>query len=199
MNENPIIVAIEGIDGAGKTTLIDEICRYFGKKSIVYKRTCKGNFVDRLVSSAIMKKFYMLQVPIYLILSYKNYILFKIHNKSGSKIIIMDRCFLSNICYFYPKALKSNRLLNLLLFFEVKLFPQKIFILDVDTRKGQSRDFNKKSLRWLNATRSAYLEAVESDLSKLVKIELIPEELTIPEKCSIVINYIEGEKNNGNR
>ena len=117
MNKSQIVVAIEGIDGSGKTTLINEICRYFGEKSIVYKRTHKGKFIDRIVSSAIMQKFYMLQVPIYLLLSYKNYILFKINNKSRDKIIIMDRCFLSNICYFYPKALENNRLLTILLFF----------------------------------------------------------------------------------
>ena len=41
MNKSQIVVAIEGIDGSGKTTLINEICRYFGEKSIVYKRTHK--------------------------------------------------------------------------------------------------------------------------------------------------------------
>lgn len=186
MNKSQIIVAIEGIDGAGKTTLIDEIYRYFGEKSIVYKRTSKGNFMDKLVSSAIMQKYYMLQVPIYLMLSYKNYILFKLNNKSRNKIIIMDRCFLSNICYFYPKALKNNRLLKTLLLFEVKLFPQKIFILDVDPQKGQIRDLNRKSLKWLEATKNTYLEAVNSNLTKLVEIELIPEDLTIEKKVILL-------------
>lgn len=199
MNKSQIVVAIEGIDGSGKTTLINEICRYFGEKSIVYKRTHKGKFIDRIVSSAIMQKFYMLQVPIYLLLSYKNYILFKISNKSRDKIIIMDRCFLSNICYFYPKALENNRLLTILLFFEVKLFPQKIFILDVDPQKGQIRDSNKKSLKWLKTTKSAYLKTINSSLAEFMNIELIPEELPIEKKCNVIINYIEGERKNGNR
>lgn len=72
--------------------------------------------------------------------------------------------------------------------------PQKIFILDVDPKKGQVRDLNRKSLKWLTATRSAYLEAVNSSLTKLVKIELIPEELTLEKKSNIIINYIKGEK-----
>ena len=198
MNRSQIIIAIEGIDGAGKTTLINEICRYFGEKSIVYKRTNKGKFMDRLVSSTLMQKYYMLQVPLYLMLSYKNYSLFKINNECRNKIIIMDRCFLSNICYFYPKALNNNRLLRILLFFEVKLFPQKIFILDVDPKKGQIRDSNRKSLEWLKITKSAYLASVNSTLAQLVKIELIPEKLTIEKKRNIIINYIEGEKKYGN-
>lgn len=198
MNKSQIIVAIEGIDGAGKTTLIHEICHYFGRQCVVYKRTNKGNFMDKLVSSAIMQKYYMFQIPIYLMLSYKNYILFKINNKNRNQIIIMDRCFLSNICYFCPRALTNNRLMKTLLFFEVKLFPKKIFILDVDPKKGQFRDSNRKSLKWLTVARSAYLEAVDSCLTKFVKIELIPEDLPIEKKYNIIINYIKGEKN-GNR
>ena len=194
MKKSQIIVAIEGIDGAGKTTLIKEICRCLGENSLVYKRTSKGKLMDKLVSSAIMQKYNILQIPIYLMLSYKNYILFKINNKSRNKIIIMDRCFLSNICYFFPKALKNNKLLKKLLFFEVKLFPQKIFILDVEPKKGQMRDENRKSLKWLTATRNAYLEAIDSSVTKLVKIELIPEKLPIEKKCNIIINYIKGEK-----
>lgn len=198
MNRSQIIIAIEGIDGAGKTTLINEICLYFGETSIVYKRTNKGKFMNKLISSTLMQKYYVLQVPLYLMLSYKNYILFKINNKCRNKIIIMDRCFLSNICYFYPEALNNNRLLRILLFFEVKLFPQKIFILDIDPKKGQIRDSNRKPLKWLKNTKSAYLASVNSTLAQLVKIEIIPEKLTIEKKRNIIINYIEGEKKYGN-
>lgn len=194
MKKDDFIVALEGIDGAGKTTVINEICRYFGGKSIVYKRTNKGRLMDKILSSSVMQKYYLLQIPIYLILSYKNFLLFKLNNKSSDKVIIMDRCFLSNICYFCPKALKNKRILSLLLFFEVKMFPQKIFILDVAPIIGQKRDLNKKSLKWLTNTRNAYLEAIDSSLLKMVKIELIPKELTIEKKCNIIINYIKGEK-----
>lgn len=193
-----IIVAIEGIDGAGKTTLINKMCRDFGEKSIVYKRTKKGKFTEKLISSTIMQKYHILQAPIYLILSYKNYILFKLKNKNLKEIVIMDRCFLSNICYFYPQALKNTHFLKVLLFFEVKMFPRKIFILDVDARTGQARDSNRKSLHWLEITKNAYLESINSNLIKQVAIELLPEELTIDKKSDIVTKYIEGERKNGN-
>lgn len=97
------------------------------------------------------------------------------------------------------KYAEYNRLLTILLFFEVKLFPQKVFILDVDPKKGQIRDSNKKSLKWLKTTKSAYLKTINSSLAEFMNIELIPEELPIEKKCNVIINYIEGERKNGNR
>lgn len=192
MDKSQIIIAIEGIDGAGKTTLISEICRYFGDEVVVYRRTSKGKILDKLVSSRMMQKHYMLQIPIYLYLSYKNYFLFKLKNRN--RIIIMDRCFLSNVCYFFPNALHCNKLLKKLLFFEIKLFPQMIFIIDVNPEIGQIRDYKRKSLEWLKKTRKAYLEAENSNLVKWVSIEVIRESLSVEEKCNIIINYIKGEK-----
>ncbi len=192
MKSKQIIVAIEGIDGAGKTTLINELLRFYKKDAIVYSRTRKGALINKLVSSTLLQKHYMLQVPIYLLLSYKNYILFKLKNKKmlNKKIIIMDRCFLSNICYFFPKAIQNIGVFRKVLFFEIKLIPQVIFILDVNPRTGQIRDCNKKSLKWLKETRKSYLASLYSFLTKWVKIELIQENLSVEKKCETIIQYI---------
>lgn len=56
----------------------------------------------------------------------------------------------------------------------------------MDPKKGQIRDSNRKSLEWLKITKSAYLASVNSTLAQLVKIELIPEKLTI-EKNEILL------------
>lgn len=196
MDKNRIVVAIEGIDGAGKTTLINEVCQCFEGKVTIYRRTHKGYFINKLVSSEIMQKHYMFQIPIYLLLSYKNYILFKLKRKQ--EIVIMDRCFLSNICYFFPKAIWNGKLLDRLLLFEIKIFPQMIFILDVAPKTGRIRDANRKSLEWLENTREAYLNAANSELNKWINITVIQENLSIEEKKKIIINYIKGEKKNGN-
>lgn len=192
MNSKQIIVAIEGIDGAGKTTLINELHRFYNKDAIVYCRTRKGMLINKLVSSTFLQKHYMLQVPIYLLLSYKNYILFKLKNikLTNKKIIIMDRCFLSNICYFFPKAIQDISLFKKVLFFEIKLIPQVIFILDVNPQTGQIRDCNRKPLNWLNETRKSYLASLNSILTKWVNIELIQENLSIEKKCETIIQYI---------
>lgn len=195
--KNRKIVAVEGIDGAGKTTIIKEILNYFGDNVILYSRTKKGKFIDRLVSSRFMQKHYMLQVPIYLILSYKNYLAFKIRNNK-KQIIIMDRCFLSNICYFFPKALHDKKLLKKVLWFEVDLYPQTVFILDVKPTVGRTRDNNKKSLEWLINTRNAYFSVRKSVISDWIDIRIIKKDLSIESKANLIINYIQGEIKNGN-
>lgn len=191
-NKKRIIIAIEGIDGAGKTTLINKISKIFSEEVIFYSRTQKGKLVDKLVSCKFMKNHYMLQIPIYLFLSYKNFFLFKIHDHNN-QIIVMDRCFLSNICYFFPKALFDSSLLKKLLLLEVKLYPQTIFIIDVKPTVGKCRDNNKKSLKWLIHTRDAYLNAEKSLIANWTNIILIKDDLSIENKANIIIKYIQGE------
>lgn len=193
MKKSQIIVAIEGIDGAGKTTLIRELSHYYNGNISVYKRTSKGKAIDMLVSSKVLQNKIMLQMPIYLLLSYKNYFLLK----TKSDILVMDRCFLSNICYFFPKALYHDNLLRRILFFEIKLFPQIIFIIDVKPEIGQNRDLNKKSIEWLKNTRNAYLKAANLKSIDGINIKLLEDSLSIEEKSKIIIEYIE-EKKHGN-
>lgn len=196
MNSEKIVIAIEGIDGAGKTTIINELSKRYTNKLAIYKRTKKGKFVDKLVSCRLMKKYNKLQIPIYLLLSYKNYISFKA--KKEQEVIVMDRCFLSNICYFYPNALFDKNLYGRLLFFEIKLCPQIIFILDVNPEVGQKRDNYKKNLNWLVDTRAAYLKANQSDFLADIDIEILCADISIEEKAKIIIKYIEGKKSSGN-
>lgn len=198
MKRKQIIVAIEGIDGAGKTSLINELSSHYGDKIIVYNRTKKGKLLNRLVSHNIMQKYYMLLVPIYLLLSYKNYILFSLKNNEN-EIVIMDRCFLSNICYFFPNGIWDYGLLKRLLFFEIKLFPQKIFILDVEPSIGQMRDSNRKSLKWLEKTREVYCKSVNSNLTKWIEFEILEEKLSVQDKSRIIVSYIDEVKKHGNR
>lgn len=191
-HNNQIIIAIEGIDGAGKTTIIDKLVNMIDDV-VVYQRTKKNKFVDMLVSSKFLKKHYILQVPIYLLLSYKNYILFKM--KPKKRIVIMDRCFLSNICYFIPKALDNKILLKLALMFEIKIFPKSIFILNVDPAVGCYRDKNKKTIEWLEKTQRAYLHSEKSVLLKWISIKVIDPETNTDEICNIILKNIKENYN----
>lgn len=186
---HPIIIAFEGIDGAGKTTLINRIRKNYKDRIAIYRRTQKGKIVDRLVASSFMQKNEVLQIPIYLFLSYKNY--FRFRQYLNADIIIMDRCFLSNICYFFPSALSDEKLFKKIMALEIKLFPQKIYILDVDPEVGRTRDSYKKSLNWLRKTRDAYLAAENSVIRNYVDISVLSSELTICQKQNVIISYID--------
>jgi thymidylate kinase len=189
MRNKPYVIALEGIDGAGKSTIVDLLRKNI--PSSLYQRTEKSRCIDNLVSSKFMQHHYMLQVPLYLLLSYKNYIKFLVTNRQSTKqLIIMDRCFLSNICYFYPTALNNVKLLKWLMRFEIKLLPHSIFVLDVDSEVGRIRDKEKKDLKWLEKTRKAYLDSEVSPLLSQYKIQILEESMTIDEKYQIIFNHI---------
>lgn len=194
---NCIIIAVEGIDGAGKSTLIAELTKQLMNDVSIYERTKKGKITQKLVTSKILQKYKFLQIPVYLLLSYKNFCLFKVKEKKAP-IVIMDRCFLSNICYFFPKALYDQKLLKRVLYWEVKLIPKKIFILDVDPRIGMIRDNKKKSLDWLTSSREAYLNSSNSLINEYVNIEILKQEFSTKQKVKVIIEYIQGEKDYGN-
>lgn len=194
---NCIIIAVEGIDGAGKSTLIAELTKQLMNDVSVYERTKKGKITQKLVTSKILQKYKLMQIPVYLLLSYKNFCLFKVKEKKAP-IVIMDRCFLSNICYFFPKALYDQKLLKRVLYWEVKLIPKKIFILDVDPRIGMIRDNKKKSLDWLTSSREAYLNSSNSLINEYVNIEILKQEFSTKQKAKVIIEYIQGEKDYGN-
>ena len=192
-----IIIALEGIDGAGKSSTIQFLVNKYKQNITVYKRTQKSKLTDKFVSCDFMRKHYMLQVPVYIYLSHINLLKSRLQSKN-KKIIIMDRCFLSNICYFYPQSLSSRKLFNLVMCFEPRFFPQKIFILDVTPSIAQVRDLYKKDLKWLIDTRTAYLSAQYSRILQKYNIEVLNENLSIETKAKIISNYIREAIKNGN-
>lgn len=192
-----IIIALEGIDGAGKSSTIKLLVNKYKPNITVYTRTQKAKLIDKFVSCGFMRKHYMLQVPIYICLSHINLLKIRLQLKN-SKIIIMDRCFLSNICYFYPQSLKNKKFFNFIMHFEPRLFPHKIFILDAIPSIAQVRDSFKKDLEWLVNTRRAYLNTQHSKDLKKYNIEILNEKLSIEEKTKIISNYIQEVIKNDN-
>ena len=67
-----IIIALEGIDGAGKSTIINFLVNILKSDVAVYARTRKSGLIDKVVSCKFMRKHYMFQVPIYIFLSHIN-------------------------------------------------------------------------------------------------------------------------------
>ena len=105
-------------------------------------------------------------------------------------VIIMDRCFLSNISYFFPSSLENPFFLKLAMFFEPRIYPEKIFILDVDPSTAQKRDNFQKNIDWLTKTRTTYLKSSKSPLLKKYHIAIIRDLYSIEQKTDIIANYI---------
>lgn len=189
---NPIIISLEGIDGAGKSTITKQLESIYESKCLIYSRTQKGIIATKLLAKKFIKKIHIIQIPIYILLSHFNYYKLK-KEKLCPYVIIMDRCFLSNICYYFPKALKSYFWFKFALFFEPNIYPQKIFIIDVNPVIAQRRDAFQKELSWLRKTRKVYIESSKSKLLKNYHIEIIEDKYTIDQKIKIIVNYIDNE------
>lgn len=194
LKAHQVIVALEGVDGAGKSTLINLLSSEFGEIVGIYSRTKKGKAMDFIVSHEIMQSMRKLQIPIYLLLSFKNYLSFlKYRHK---QIILMDRCFLSNFCYFYFDALFDNKQFDKMMKFEVKLLPQKIFIIDIEPIVAHQRD-KKKQLDWIISTRKNYLQCGDSPIMDCFHVEVIDSKMTITDMKEKITNYIRGEMEHG--
>lgn len=187
---NGLIVCVEGIDGAGKSTIVEQLKNIYGSRCLVYSRTQKGKFITKWISLKFVKSNYYLQIPVYTILANINFWKLKKNAVSKQNIIIMDRCFLSNFCYFFPHALQKRFLFKFLLFFEPHIYPQKIFIIDVNPIVAQKRDKFEKDLLWLKKTRKSYIQYSKSDLLKEYNIEIIEDKYSIKEKVDIIVSYI---------
>lgn len=184
MSKYRVIISLEGIDGAGKTTLVGLLKKEYGEEVCVYSRTKKGRLAKWLLGSFFIKNNYILQIPIYLLLSYKNY--FACRYQHTASILLMDRCFLSNICYYYPSAMNNEILFKLAMLFELKLYPDEIFIIDEEPIVAQERDKMDKDLNWLTNTRINYLKAKRAKALRKFNITVIPNSLTIEEKQKLI-------------
>ena len=183
------IIAVEGMDGTGKTTITNKLQEIFGNSICVYHRTQKKRITAHILEGTLFQKFHALQIPVYLLLSIVNY--FRCPFTKDAKVLIMDRCFLSNICYFYPKALTNKWIYRMAMLFEINLLPDSIFIIDDDEEVARIRDQNRKTVEWLAYARRNYLRAIQSTTLSKFRITIIPATVSLDQKALLIASKVE--------
>ena len=123
------------------------------------------------MNNRFFKKCQLVQIPVYLFLAHYNYWDFLKHDRQN-RIVIMDRCFLTNICYFFPSALSKKSFRKALIKLEPSIIPNKVYVLDVDPVEAWERDNHSKDLGWLTKTRNAYIQA---GILNDYEVEIIPQ------------------------
>lgn len=168
---NRYYIAIEGIDGSGKSTTIKYLQSKYNNSIDLYQRTHKPGWIMPFMNNWFIKKCRPVQIPVYLFLAHYNYWDFLKHDHQN-RIVLMDRCFLTNICYFFPSALNNKVLRKALTKLEPSIIPNKIYVLDVDPVEAWERDNHSKDLGWLTKTRNAYIQAEKLNE---YEVEIIPQ------------------------
>lgn len=82
--------------------------------------------------------------------------------------------------------MNNEILFKLAMLFELKLYPDEIFIIDEEPIVAQERDKMDKDLNWLTNTRINYLKAKRAKALRKFNITVIPNSLTIEEKQKLI-------------
>lgn len=195
VGNKPIVISLEGIDGAGKTTLINLLSSRLGNSVVVYSRCKKSAFVKKVLSFRFIKKIRIIQLPIYVFLANRNYKSIEKSIDENTKVVLMDRCFLSNICYYLPLTMHCNPLFQLLMLTEPPIIPEKIFIVDVDPEVAMERDNYSKAFDWYVSANNNYKKAFNSKSFQKYGIEILKESLTVGGKVDYIFSYIRNRNN----
>lgn len=99
-----VLIAVEGPDGCGKTTVAQHLYGFFAKKHIgsIYAKDTKASELDDIVHDTLSFA-YMRSVTM-------NGLLMHLQNNSSKKIVIYDRYIYSNLVYQLLSNINSHRL-----------------------------------------------------------------------------------------
>lgn len=185
--ESGLYVAVEGIDGAGKTLLSKRITKELGQAGIdsVYvrepwlaeiKKFLYNNNLDPEIESMVFAVDRMvLQDSVV-----------KPSLQQG-KVVVSDRTVFSSLAYQYVRGVPEEKIL----FFNRKVvFPNLVFLLDVDVDTALSRLEKRKITRFelrpfLQEVRKRYLDLARRYGFIVVDASLPPEEVFLE-----VFNFI---------
>lgn len=216
LRKNPykgLYIAIEGVDGGGKTTQVEKISHYFrqkGRKVIQVREPRKEGLIGNIVQKILTGKLKIPSVALqYLfstdrVLNQEEVILPAL--KRGD-IVVSDRCFWSAVVYGILDRTKSSydyKTADLLLItqsilslYHQFIVPDYTFYLKISLATALLRTKGKNDVKEIYEDREKLQKVIEGYewLSKKFAKEIIPidGEKTIPEVTSAIIAEIKNK------
>jgi dTMP kinase len=162
-----MIIAVEGIDGAGKTTIANHLCDLLSKKGykcIVLKEPSESIY-GKMIKSLKSRPDPETEMELFLKdreIDVKDRILPALEE---GKIVIMDRYYYSNIAYQSARGLNADRIRELNERIAPK--PDLVILLDLSPSKALERLKNREKLSifeekdYLEKVRQKFLEIAD--------------------------------------
>lgn len=141
-----LLIAVEGIDGAGKTTIANHLCDFLSKKGykcVVLKEPSESIY-GRMIKSLKSRPDPETEMELFLKdreMDVKDRILPALEE---GKIVIMDRYYYSNIAYQSARGLNADRIRELNERIAPK--PDLVILLDLSPSKALERIKNREKL-----------------------------------------------------
>ena len=197
-NYSGLFIALEGIDGTGKSTQTQRLASYFsalGREVVLSREPTDGPWGNKLRESATIGRLDAEQELEYFLRDRKdhveNLILPSLH---GGKVVILDRYYFSTMAYqgcrgFDPAEIRRRNE-------EFAPRPDHLFILDIDVetalqrighRGDKANHFEKTDS--LKRCRDIFLTLVGESFVHLISAHGTPDEITLQ-----LIDFLEVEK-----
>lgn len=198
-----LFISFEGIDGSGKTTITQEIVKYFKEKNIdvMLTREPGGNKIAEKIRDLILDSINdtmddKTEALLYAA-SRRQHLVEKILPAlEQGTLVICDRFVDSSIAYQgYGRGLGAKEILDMNLFAIEDHMPDVTFYLDIDLKTSMARVDKRENLDRLEESGDAFFEKVYNGYLEIIKdnprIKVIDAKRTVKEISDDIIEMIE--------
>lgn len=184
MSKKGLLITFEGGDGAGKSSLIDQLSEFFREKNIPFLKTREpgGTALSEEIRNLILHRDMCPYTELALYLAsraeHTDKVLFPALQED--KIVLCDRFHDSTLAYQgYARGLDVEKVKQLCLFLSQNLVADITFYLDIDPETGLQRvsyekspdRLEKEKIDFHRAIRKAFLKIAEQESQRFCIID----------------------------